>query len=173
MRMTDIRRCRPDELDRIFAIINEAALAYRGQIPDVHWHEPYMSAAALEQEIAAGVEFWGCDEGGELRGVMGLQSVRDVDLIRHAYVLTAHQGEGIGGKLLEFLRARSGRPMLIGTWAAAIWAIRFYERHGFALASPERARRLLSEYWTVSPAQMDVSVVLVPVSADEAATLLP
>jgi GNAT superfamily N-acetyltransferase len=169
MSMTNIRRCREGERGRIFAIINEAALAYRGAIPDAHWHEPYMSAPALEQEIAAGVEFWGYDEGGELLGVMGLQRVRDVDLIRHAYVLTSRQGAGIGGRLLEFLRARSGRPLLIGTWAAATWAIRFYERHGFVLAPPERARQLLSEYWTVPDAQAEVSVVLAPASAELAA----
>ena len=163
--MTQIRQCRQNEFGRILAIVNEAALAYRGQIPDAQWHEPYMSAAELAREIAAGVEFWGYEDDGALAGVMGIQAVRDVDLIRHAYVLPSHQGRGIGGRLLEFLRARSGRPMLIGTWAAATWAISFYEHHGFALVPPDRARLLLDEYWTISTAQRDVSVVLASAAA--------
>ena len=155
-----IRRCRDDEFEQILAIINQAARAYQGKIPDVHWHEPYMSAAELAREIAAGVEFWGHEEDGRLVGVMGIQAVRDVDLIRHAYVLTEFQGRGIGGQLLEFHRSRTARPMLIGTWAAARWAIAFYERHGFFLVSPVETRRLLHTYWTIPEGQAEVSVVL-------------
>jgi len=160
--MTFIRRCREDEFEQILAIINQAALAYRGKIPDAQWHEPYMPASELAREIAAGVHFWGYEEDDLLVGVMGIQSVRDVDLIRHAYVLTDHQGQGIGGRLLEFHRSRTSRPMLIGTWSAAAWAIAFYQRHGFALLPPDETRRLLRTYWTISEGQADVSVVLAP-----------
>ena len=160
--MTGIRRCREDEFEEILGIINRAAQAYRGKIPEAHWHEPYMSASELAREIAAGVHFWGYGEDGRLVGVMGIQPVRDVDLIRHAYVLTEFQGRGIGGRLLAYLRARASRPMLIGTWSAARWAIAFYERHGFALLAPAEARELLRTYWTISESQMGVSVVLAP-----------
>jgi GNAT superfamily N-acetyltransferase len=158
--MSTIRRCREHEFQQIREIINRAAAVYRGQIPDEHWHEPYMSAPQLHREIAAGVDFWGYEEAGRLIGVMGIQSVRDVDLIRHAYVSTEHQGKGIGGLLLNSLRHRRGRPVLIGTWAAAGWAIRFYQRHGFELIPPDQARDLLSRYWAISDGQMDASVVL-------------
>jgi GNAT superfamily N-acetyltransferase len=148
--MSNIRLCRDDEQARILAIINAAAEAYRGVIPDDCWHEPYMPARELESEIAAGVEFWGYEADNALAGVMGVQPVRDVDLIRHAYVLPAHQRRGIGAALLQHLRQRSSRCMLIGTWAAAEWAIRFYCRHGFELVSRERKITLLKTYWTVA-----------------------
>ena len=120
-----IRSCRDDERDAIVAIVNAAAEAYRGVIPADRWREPYMPLGELDEEIAAGVVFWGYEEDGRLLGVMGIQPVRDVSLIRHAYVAPDAQGRGIGGALLRHLVARSSRRMLVGTWAAAGWAIRF------------------------------------------------
>ena len=158
--MTDIRPCRPDERATILAIVNEAAEAYRGVIPSDCWHEPYMSAAELDRELAAGVTFWGYEADGELIGVMGIQQVRDVDLIRHAYVLPASQGRGVGGALLAHLQGLTTRRILIGTWADAEWAIRFYERHGYDLVSPAVKTTLLRTYWTVSDRQIETSVVL-------------
>jgi GNAT superfamily N-acetyltransferase len=156
-----IRLCRDNERAAIASIINSAAEAYRGVIPADRWHEPYMSTDELDREIAAGVTFWGYDEGnGTLAGVMGFQPVRDVDLIRHAYVLPAKQGQRIGGKLLRHLRRATTRPLLVGTWAAAEWAVRFYERHGFALVSPARKTALLTSYWNIPERQIETSVVL-------------
>jgi GNAT superfamily N-acetyltransferase len=129
-------------------------------IPADCWHEPYMPLADLQREIAAGVEFWGCEAAEGLVGVMGIQHVRDVDLIRHAYVRPDCQGRGIGSRLLEHLRRGTSRPILIGTWADAVWAIRFYERHGFQLVPPARKDALLREYWTITPRQVETSVVL-------------
>jgi GNAT superfamily N-acetyltransferase len=155
-----IRRCTPAELPIIDAIINEAAEAYRGVIPADCWHEPYMSRGELTAEIAAGVAFQGWDSSGTLVGVMGLQPVRDVTLIRHAYVRRDHQGQGIGGALLAALCADARGRLLVGTWADAVWAIRFYERHGFRLVPPDETERLLQAYWTVPARQRAVSVVL-------------
>lgn len=158
--MNDIRPCVSGEQTAICNIINAAAERYRGVIPADCWHDPYMSHDALAGEITAGVQFHGVESEGELIGVMGIQKVRDVDLIRHAYVLPAHQGSGIGSRLLTYLRAHSRRPQLIGTWADASWAIGFYQRHGFALVEPDRARVLLRGYWKVSERQIETSVVL-------------
>jgi GNAT superfamily N-acetyltransferase len=158
--MTAVRRCRNDERAAIVAIINGAAEAYRGVIPADCWHEPYMPAGEFDREIAAGVAFWGYERNGQLVGVMGIQPVRDVDLIRHAYVLSDSQRQGVGGALLAHLRRLSARPMLVGTWAAAEWAIRFYERHGFALVPAARKTVLLTTYWTVPDRQIETSVVL-------------
>ena len=155
-----IRRCNDADLGTIEAIINEAAQAYRGVIPADCWHEPYMPRHELLAEIAAGVEFWGWDESGVLIGVMGLQQVRDATLIRHAYVRSAHQGRGIGGALLTRLAGQATGPLLVGTWADAAWAIRFYQRHGFRLAPPEEKDRLLTSYWNIPPRQQETSVVL-------------
>jgi GNAT superfamily N-acetyltransferase len=155
-----IRPCRDDERPAILAIVNAAAEAYRGVIPEDRWHEPYMDAAELDREIAAGVAFWGYEEHGELVGVMGIQPVGDVDLIRHAYVRPGRQRGGIGGALLAHLRDEASRPMLVGTWATAEWAIRFYERHGFELVSPERKALLLERYWDIPERQIETSVVL-------------
>jgi len=140
--------------------VNEAAQAYRGAIPADRWHEPYMPRAELEGEIAAGVRFWGSEEDGALVGVMGLQDVKDVTLIRHAYVRSRLQRRGIGGELMKALVARAERPLLVGTWAAAHWAIRFYEKHGFHLVGPEEKDRLLDAYWSIPVRQREVSVVL-------------
>lgn len=154
-----IRVCRPDEHSRIHHIINDAALAYRGVIPDDSWHEPYMSEQELEAEISAGVQFHGWYAPDDtLFGVMGAQDVLDVKLIRHAYVLTEKRRHGIGSALIASLLERAQRPLLVGTWAAAIWAIAFYERHGFRLVADTPS--LLHRYWTVSQRQIESSVVL-------------
>jgi GNAT superfamily N-acetyltransferase len=158
--MSQIRACRPDERARILEIVNSAAEAYRGTIPSDCWHEPYMSSSELDREIASGVTFWGYESDGELIGVMGIQRVRDVDLIRHAYVLPGNQNRGIGGKLLAHLRAMTSQRILIGTWAAAEWAIRFYNRHGFELVPEDAKAPLLKKYWTISDRQIETSVVL-------------
>jgi GNAT superfamily N-acetyltransferase len=155
-----IRPCTSADIATIDAIINEAAEAYRGVIPDDCWHEPYMSRAELLAEIDAGVSFSGWEESGALVGVMGLQQVRDVTLIRHAYVRPGYQGRGIGASLLDTLRENTPGRVLVGTWADAVWAIRFYERHGFELVTPNETDRLLRTYWTISPRQSEVSVVL-------------
>jgi GNAT superfamily N-acetyltransferase len=158
--VASIRLCRDDERDAILAIVNAAAEAYRGVIPADRWHEPYMALRELEGEIAAGVEFWGYEAGGALVGIMGFQAVGDVNLIRHAYVSPGSQRHGVGAALLEHLARSSTRRMLVGTWAAADWAIRFYRRHGFELASPERKAELLKTYWTIPDRQIETSVVL-------------
>ncbi|HEX3537120.1 MAG TPA: GNAT family N-acetyltransferase [Stellaceae bacterium] len=158
--MTIIRLCRDEERTEILAIVNAAAEAYRGVIPADRWHDPYMPADELDAEIAAGVAFWGFEENGVLAGVMGIQPVKDVDLIRHAYVLPGDQRRGVGGALLRHLRGLTTRRMLIGTWAAAEWAIRFYQRHGFELVTPARKTILLKTYWTVPDRQIETSVVL-------------
>jgi GNAT superfamily N-acetyltransferase len=154
-----IRRCLPADVPAIDRIVNAAAERYRGAIPPDCWHDPYMPRDELDREIAAGVEFWGYDDGN-LVGVMGIQPVKDVTLIRHAYVLPAQQGRGIGGKLLEHLRAMTTRPILIGTWRDATWAIRFYEGHGFELVAESLKAGLLRKYWTISERQLETSVVL-------------
>jgi GNAT superfamily N-acetyltransferase len=156
-----VRVCREDERDDILSVINAAAEAYRGVIPADRWHEPYMPGDELDRERAAGVVFWGYEDRGRLNGVMGLQEVRDVSLIRHAYVVPTKQRDGIGGKLLTHLQQMSTKRMLVGTWAVATWAIRFYERHGFALVSPHRKTALLRSYWAIPERQIETSVVLV------------
>jgi GNAT superfamily N-acetyltransferase len=156
-----LRRCRSDERAVILAIVNAAAEAYRGVIPDDCFHDPYMAADELDREIAAGVEFWGIEGGdGALVGVMGVQRVRDVDLIRHAYVRPGAQGGGIGTALLYHLTAAPTRPILVGTWAAAHWAIGFYRRHGFELVPAADTPALLRRYWTIGDRQVETSVVL-------------
>jgi GNAT superfamily N-acetyltransferase len=158
--MSEIRRCRDDERGAILAIVNSAAEAYRGVIPADRWHEPYMSASELDGEIAAGVEFWGCEVDGELLGIMGIQPVGDVDLIRHAYVSPGSQRHGVGSALLDHFARSTERPMLVGTWAAAEWAIRFYRRHGFEPVSREQTTELLKTYWAIPDRQIETSVVL-------------
>ena len=158
--MSVIRSCGDRDRATILEIVNAAAEAYRGVIPPDCWHEPYMPAGELDDEIAAGVAFWGFETDGELVGVMGFQPVQDVELIRHAYVLPSSQGEGVGTALMDHLRRQSTRRMLVGTWAAADWAIRFYRRHGFELVARERGAELLRRYWTISARQLETSVVL-------------
>lgn len=158
--MSEIRRCRDDERAAIVAIVNAAAEAYRDVIPADRWHDPYMPRDELDREIAAGVEFWGYELDGELVGIMGIQPVGDVELIRHAYVSPARQRHGIGGALLQQLTSSLTRPILVGTWAAADWAISFYRRHGFEHVGPERTAELLRAYWTIPERQIETSVVL-------------
>lgn len=158
--MTKIRLCRSDEHPIILEIVNAAASAYRGVVPDDCWHEPYMPRSELEAEVAAGVIFWGYEIDDVLVAVMGIQPVRDLDLIRHAYVRPPSQRRGIGGGLLGHLRDMSTRRMLVGTWAAATWAIRFYRRHGFELVPYAQKTPLLETYWTVPKRQIEASVVL-------------
>jgi GNAT superfamily N-acetyltransferase len=158
--MGSVRPCRDDERTAILAIVNAAAEAYRGVIPADRWHEPYMPRGELDGEIAAGVAFWGYEANGELLGIMGIQRVRDVDLIRHAYVSPGSQRHGVGSALLEHLARSTTRRILVGTWAAADWAIRFYRRHGFERVSPELKDALLKTYWTIPERQIETSVVL-------------
>jgi GNAT superfamily N-acetyltransferase len=165
--MASIRRCRHEERGAILAIVNSAAEAYREVIPADRWHEPYMPADELDGEIAAGVEFWGYEtDEGELVGVMGIQRLQEVDLIRHAYVVPGGQRRGVGGALLRHLAGSTDRRILVGTWAAADWAIRFYRRHGFEVLSPERSAELLRAYWSIPERQIETSVVLALVRRD-------
>lgn len=145
----------------MYEIINDAAQAYKGVIPADCWKEPYMSREYLRHEIDAGVAFWGYEETGALVGVMGIQDVQDVTLIRHAYVRTSDRNRGIGGKLITHLMKLISRPALVGTWKAATWAIRFYEKQGFRLVSWEEKERLLRKYWSIPERQTETSVVLI------------
>jgi len=155
-----IRPCRDDERAAIGAIVNAAAVVYRGVIPADRWHEPYMSADELAREIADGVDFRVAELDGRLAGVMGIQDRGDVALVRHAYVSSAVQQRGIGSALLRDLLAQSAKPVLIGTWAAASWAIAFYERHGFVVVPVDVKERLLHTYWSIPARQVETSVVL-------------
>lgn len=155
-----IRPCDAHDFTAIRDIINDAAQAYRGIIPDDRWTDPYMSDAKLRQELKDGVVFWGWEESGNLLGVMGLQRVEDVTLIRHAYVRTVNRRQGIGGHLLSSLRALTTDPVLIGTWAAATWAIDFYERNDFQRVAPSEKDALLTRYWVIPARQAETSVVL-------------
>lgn len=155
-----IRKCNDADFEAVCTVINDGAQAYKGVIPADRWHEPYMSEGELRQEMADGVVFWGFEEEGELTGVMGIQHVKDVTLIRHAYVRTCRQRNGIGGRLLLHLMHLTDRPVLIGTWADAFWAIRFYEKSGFKLVNREEKNRLLRQYWSIPERQVETSVVL-------------
>ena len=155
-----IRRCTKEHVGEILEIINDAARAYRGVIPADRWHEPYMPEDELRAEMAAGVAFWGLTRDSRLAGVMGLQYVQDVALIRHAYTRTAIRGSGVGGALLEHLTREARVPLRVGTWKAATWAVRFYEKRGFVLASESEKERLLQRYWNIPERQVEESVVL-------------
>jgi len=155
-----IRRCDYADFEAIYLIINDAAEAYRGVIPPDCWKVPYMTREELQHEIREGVEFWGYECESELVGVMGIQHVEDVALIRHAYVRTAKRNRGIGTALLSSVRQQTASPTLVGTWADASWAIRFYENYGFQLVSTEEKDRLLRKYWSIPPRQVETSVVL-------------
>ncbi len=155
-----IRPLRPDDLEILLEIINTAAYAYKGVIPADCCPEPYMSREELEQELAAGVQFWGYEAEGRLVGVMGRQDRGEVTLIRHAYVHPAWQRRGLGARLLQELLAGVETPVLVGTLAAAHWAVRFYEKNGFTLVSPQQKDHLLSTYWSISARQRETSVVL-------------
>jgi GNAT superfamily N-acetyltransferase len=159
--MNPIAPCTEADIPAIFEIINQSALAYKGVIPADRWHEPYMPLAELKSELAKGVRFFGYRAADRLAGVMGIQEVKDVTLIRHAYVRTENRGQGIGGALLSALQGITDRPVLIGTWKAATWAIGFYEKHGFTLVDNAEKNRLLKIYWTIPARQVEESVVLV------------
>ncbi len=170
-----IRPCAPADEPLMAEIVNDAAQAYKGVIPADRYHEPYMPLAELRSEIAAGVQFWGAEvpgeSGGELVGIMGIQDIDNavtsaeggignVTLIRHAYVRTTQRGQGIGGQLLTHLVRLAQRPLLMGTWAAATWAVGFYQKHGFTLTAHAEKERLLRIYWNIPARQVETSVVL-------------
>ena len=155
-----IRPCVAADFDAMYVVINAAATAYAGVIPADRYHVPYMPASELRSEIAAGVRFWGWHDPEGLSGVMGVQDVDDVTLIRHAYVSPERQGTGIGSRLLGHLLSLPHQRLLVGTWADATWAVRFYERHGFRLVTPAEKDRLLRRYWSIPERQVDTSVVL-------------
>ena len=155
-----IRECKDSEFNTISEIINDAAQAYRGVIPQDCWHEPYMSLAELRAQIEDGIVFWGLERDGQLLGVMGIQDKGDVTLIRHAYVLSGAQKSGIGKKLLRHLQSMTDKPILIGTWAAASWAVSFYQKNGYTLVSEEEKNRLLRRYWSIPERQVETSLVL-------------
>jgi GNAT superfamily N-acetyltransferase len=156
-----IRSLSPSDFDAILKVINDAAQAYKGVIPNDRWKEPYMSAGELREEIEAGVRFFGWVEGGHLLAVAGIQALIDTTLIRHAYVLLGFQRKGIGKRLLEYLVGLAETPeVLVGTWADATWAIQFYEKHGFKLVSSREKDRLLRRYWNIPERQVKTSVVL-------------
>jgi len=155
-----IRQCTVTDIDAMFQIINDAASAYKGIIPEDRYHEPYMALDELTHEISDGVTFWGYEEDDQLIGVMGIQDKGDVSLIRHAYVRTNLRNSGVGTKLLSHLTGLTSKPILIGTWDSATWAIRFYEKNGFYLVSYEEKETLLQKYWNVPRRQIETSVVL-------------
>lgn len=156
-----IRPCETADFAAILEIVNDGAEAYRGAIPEDCWHEPYMDEAELRREIAANVKFLGyADADGPLLGVMGVQDLGTVVLVRHAYVRTAAQRRGIGGALLDIIKEVARAPLLVGTWAAADWAVRFYLQHGFRLVGEAEKERLLRAHWTISDRQIETSVVL-------------
>jgi N-acetylglutamate synthase-like GNAT family acetyltransferase len=155
-----IRKSVESDFAAILAIINDAARVYRGVIPADRWHEPYMSASELEREIAGGVVFWLAEDDGRLSGVIGIQDKGDVTLVRHAYVAPTAQRSGVGTKLLRHVEGLVDKPILIGTWAAASWAIEFYQRNGFTLVPSDDKDRLLQTYWSIPARQVETSVVL-------------
>ena len=155
-----IRKCTESDINAIFGIINNAALAYKGVIPGDRWHEPYMSAEEIGHEIKDGVIFWGFEQDGCLAGIMGIQDKGDVALIRHAYVLTRLRRQGIGAKLLRHLEGLTEKPILVGTWKAASWAVSFYEKNGYNPVSDKEKDQLLRKYWSIPERQIETSVVL-------------
>jgi GNAT superfamily N-acetyltransferase len=155
-----IRKCADSDFITIFEIVNDAAQAYQGIIPKDRWHEPYMPSEELRGEIEDGIVFWGMEQDGHLHGVMGIQDKGDVTLIRHAYVRTKSQRQGIGSKLLRHLEQITEGPVLIGTWTTASWAISFYQRHGYILVSEADKNHLLKKYWSIPERQVETSIVL-------------
>lgn len=152
--------CTNRDFDQIYTVINDAATAYNGVIPTDRWKDPYMPRDELRQQIEAGVLFWAERRDGRIIGVMGVQDLAEVTLIRHAYVRTAHRGQGIGSRLLAFLGTQIQGPTLVGTWADATWAVSFYQKHGFRLVTPQQKQRLLRTYWKIPERQVETSVVL-------------
>jgi len=158
--MGDIRRCIDSDFEMIYEIINDAAEAYRGVIPPDRWREPYMDREELSNEIRDGISFWGVDSGGRLAAVMGIQDRGEVTLIRHAYVRTGDQRTGLGTTLLRHLEGMTIRPILIGTWADATWAVAFYRANGYRLVTKREKDVLLRKYWRIPDRQVETSVVL-------------
>jgi N-acetylglutamate synthase-like GNAT family acetyltransferase len=156
-----IRKATDEDFEDIFNIINDAAIAYKGVIPPDRWHEPYMTREELQSQIEDGVRFTCYVDNNEVIGVMGIQDKPDVALIRHAYVRTKQRKKGIGTLLLQELIKNAKKPILIGTWKSADWAIRFYEKHGFSLVEEEEKNHLLKKYWAIPDRQIETSVVLV------------
>src|SRR6266478_2058004 len=155
-----IRQSVAADFDDILAIVNDAARAYKGVIPADRWHEPYMPADELSKEIANGVMFWVAEDKIRVSGVMGIQDKGDVVLVRHAYVAPTTQRNGVGTALLRHLESLTDKPVLIGTWSAASWAIEFYRRNGFALVPTDEKDQLLRTYWSIPARQIETSVVL-------------
>ena len=155
-----IRKCTDLDIDVIHEIINDAAQAYAGVIPDDRWHDPYMSKAELVQELHSGVTFWGFTDNHNLVGVMGIQDKGDVTLIRHAYIRTGRRNQGIGSLLLRFLESKTKKPILVGTWAAATWAISFYQKNGYHILKEQEKDQLLRTFWNIPERQIQTSVVL-------------
>jgi N-acetylglutamate synthase-like GNAT family acetyltransferase len=155
-----IRKCSEADLSALYEIVNDAARAYKGIIPADRWREPYMPMEELKSEIAAGVRFWGCESDGELLGVMGMQDKGEVDLIRHAYVKTAKRKQGIGSELLRHIEKSARKPILLGTWRDATWAVAFYEKNGYRRLSRQETERLLRKFWSIPERQIETSVVL-------------
>jgi len=154
-----IKKCQESDASAICEIVNDAAKAYKGVIPEDRWKEPYMPLEELKHEIDEGVIFWGFEEQG-LQGVMGIQQVEDVTLIRHAYVKSVKRNTGIGTRLLKHLEEKIDGPILIGTWKDAVWAIKFYEKNGYSLVAEEEKNILLKKYWSIPQRQVETSVVL-------------
>lgn len=155
-----ILQCKKSDFAVILEIINEAANAYKGIIPEDRWHEPYMSAEELSREIEDRVVFWGLEREGGIVGIMGIQDRGEVTLIRHSYIRPEAQKTGIGTQLLKHLQTMTEKPILIGTWAAAHWAISFYSKSGYTLLPEEEKNRLLDKYWSIPERQVETSVVL-------------
>jgi GNAT superfamily N-acetyltransferase len=155
-----IRKSVEADCAAMLAIVNDAAQAYRGVIPVDRWREPYMPADELEKEIAGGVVFWVAEEEGRLLGVMGIQDKGEVALVRHAYVARTTQRKGVGTRLLRYVEGLADKPLLIGTWADASWAIEFYRRNGFTVVPNSHRDRLLRTYWSIPKRQIETSVVL-------------
>ncbi len=155
-----IEKCNSFDFNDIYEIINDAALAYEGIIPDDCYQRPYMSKKKLLREIDEGIVFWGYIVKEQLVGVMGIQNLKEVTLIRHAYIKTHFRKKGIGRQLLSFLKKRAAHPILIGTWKDAVWAIKFYENNGFNLVNTSQKDILLKKYWNITKKQIETSVVL-------------
>jgi GNAT superfamily N-acetyltransferase len=155
-----IRKCKESDFKTILEIINDAAIAYKGIIPDDRWHEPYMTFEEIQHEVEDGVIFWGYEQKDNLLGVMGIQDRGDVTLIRHAYVRTRYRKQGIGAQLLGYLENLTEKPILVGTWKDASWAISFYKKKGYFLVADKDKNRLLRKYWSIPERQIATSVVL-------------
>lgn len=155
-----IKKCDESDFKLICEVINDAASAYKGVIPEDCWKEPYMPEKELKEQINQGVQFWSYTEHGKILGVMGIQDKGNVTLIRHAYVRTKFRNKGIGSRLLNNLVSKTAKPVLIGTWSDATWAMDFYKKHGFRLLPKAEKDALLRKYWTIPDRQIETSVVL-------------